>query len=189
MHTIELPFDGHVHVIYGFPTVGKTTAQRRILTAIRGRIDYMSKTPLQARLTDTENWFGGANVNHQNDIAARRTFTELMTTSVRYTAGLVVPRNTLAVLFTSCKITVRRDYMLAGFFPSSSDSMIANLREREPRWKELQPRFLQWYDDLMASAFFKALDVQGKAIPLGTGDYLGDHLSVLGRPLPLLQVR
>lgn len=184
MDTVELPFDGRVHVIYGFPTVGKTTAQRRILAAVGGRIDYMSKTPLQARLTDTDNWFGGANVNHQADIATRKTFTELMTTSIRYTAGLVVPRNTLAVLFTNFKVTVRPDYMLAGFFPSSSDSVVANLKEREPRWKELQPRFLEWYDGLMSSAFFKTLDAQGKAISLGVGDYVGDHLSLFGQPLP-----
>lgn len=165
---LSLPRTPQVHVLYGFPTVGKTTLQKKIAENMLGRKNYLTGTEMRYDLTDTDDWLGRVNVNHLPDPADRLEHKRLIAESLTFAAGKPTRVGTVSIIFTNYKVIVPESTFVGLFYPVTKDVMLSHLYERELTAESLAPIFSRWYDDLLASDFFKYWHERGRAFPVET---------------------
>lgn len=175
---ITLTRDGRVHIIYGFPTTGKTTAAAKLRMMDCAKTDYATKRPVRILTSDTDDWFGHAKASNQPNKAVLH---EIARQMLVYSSEAVIPRDCISVLFTNFNHVEYPDIsQVYGFVPASADVVEENLKLREDNWQQLLPRFLTWYDRVMKSPTVDQLLRYDRLTALRAGDYISDHLNLIG---------
>lgn len=193
---VELsPYTGVKPVmIYGFPTTGKSSAQRvfRYLSgAAKERLGMPSD--IHFDFTDTDLYLGVFKIHVQDDIDASL-IKENIWKSLALTSKLKVKEGHLSVTFTNfndpgdfCRLDDVN--FLCGFVPESEDSMLANLARRsQTEYKESKERFIGFFRRMKESPLYKYLDQRGKLVTLGAGEHILDYLAYEGVTPPFVDV-
>lgn len=194
--TVELkPYVGRkVVVIYGFPTSGKSSAQRAFRFLGDDAKDALGiPKGLHFDFTDTDDYFGEFKMSQQTE-EKRKQITDLMWSSLELAASLSVEKSHLSVIFTNFNHCYNRsDYdafnFVAGFIPASEEDVEISLKRRQPNeWKRELPRYLEWYREVNQSPLVCYLKEKGLLVEMKGGEHLLDYLTYDGKRVPFVDI-
>lgn len=189
------PFTGeHTVCIYGFPTSGKTSAQRcfRFLNH-KAKLALGIDPNVHFDFTDTDEYFGVFKMAEQPQ-EKRREITEMMWQSLALATSLNVKRGHLSVIFTNFnRAPAPSDYdcfhFIGGFIPASEDEVRKSLKARQPLEYESEvDRYLEWYGKVVDAPLTQYLDRRGLLIRMQANEHMLNYLTYGGVRVPFVDV-
>lgn len=184
----------HTVCIYGFPTSGKTSAQRcfRFLNH-KAKLVLGIDPNVHFDFTDTDEYFGVFKMAEQSQ-DKRREITEMMWQSLALATSLNVKKGHLSVIFTNFnRAPAPSDYdqfhFIGGFIPASEDAIRKSLKARQPLEYETEiGRYLEWYQKVMDAPLTQYLDKKGLLIRMQADEHMLDYLTYGDVKVPFVDV-
>lgn len=167
-----------VYWIYGFPTLGKTTAQRTLRFMRREqRKDYHFEDAIDA--TDTDDWFGTFKMSQNPELHDE--IYHMINESAKFTQRL--RSNYCRVIFTNVwRIFAENNILPAAvFIPDSAKLIVERAVARGGKnFSWVTDNAQRWLDNITSSDWFHR---QECVITVEGTKYISDYISINGVPL------
>lgn len=189
------PFVGKKTVcIYGFPTSGKTSAQRCFRFLNHEAKAALGIDPsVHFDFTDTDEYFGVFKM-HEQTRNKREEITNMMWKSLRLATSLNIQEGHLSVIFTNfnhCYDGGSYDDLnfVGGFVPANEEAVRKSLKARQPQEYEQEiGRYLEWYQKAMESPLAKYLQERRLLIRMQPDEHMLDYLAFGDVTIPFVDV-